>query len=66
MEVKATIAPVQNGTQQLLKQYGDQLVCVRYRSDKARQKQIKTIEIIINEQDWVPDVSIPVVSNGFD
>jgi hypothetical protein len=43
MEVKATLAPGQNGTKQLLKQYGDQLICVRYRYNKARQKRFKTI-----------------------
>jgi hypothetical protein len=31
MEVKATLAPGQNVAEQLLKQYGDQFVCVRYR-----------------------------------
>ena len=60
MEVKATLAPGQNGTKQLLKQYGDQLVCVRYRYDKARQKRLKTIEIIVDEQDWIPGVTFPV------
>ncbi len=60
MQIKATLAPGQNGTKQLLKQYGDQLVCVRYRYDKARQKRIKTIEIIVDEQDWIPGVIIPV------
>ena len=59
MEVKSTVAPGQKGTKALLKEYGDQLVCVRYRYDKARQKRIKTIELIIDEQDWVPGVSIP-------
>jgi hypothetical protein len=60
MQIQATLAPGQNGTKQLLKQYGDQLVCVRYRYDKARQKRIKTIEIIVDEQDWIPGVIIPV------
>ena len=59
MEVKATLAPGQNGTKQLLKEYGDQLVCVRYRYDKARQKRLKTVELIIDEKDWIPDVTIP-------
>ena len=59
MEVKTTLTPGQNGTKQLLKQYGNQLVCVRYRYDKARQKRIKTVEIIIDEQDWFPGVTIP-------
>lgn len=60
MEIKTTLAPGQNGTKQLLKQYGDQLICVRYRYDKARQKRIKTAEIIIDEQDWIPGVIIPL------
>ena len=59
MEIKATLTPGQNGTKQLLKKYGDQLVSVRYRYDKARRKRIKTIELIIDEQDWIPGVKIP-------
>jgi hypothetical protein len=59
MEIKATLAPGQNGTKQLLKPYGDQLVCVRYRHDKARQKRVKTIELSVDEQDWIPGVIIP-------
>lgn len=59
MEIKTTLAPGQNGAKHLLKQYGDQLVCVRYRHEKARQKRIKTVEIIVDEQDWIPGVIIP-------
>jgi len=54
MEIKATILPGQNGTKQLLGQYGEQLVCVRYRYDKARLKRFKTVELIIEEKDWIP------------
>ena len=54
MEIKATILPGQNRTKQLLRQYGEQLVCVRYRYDKARLKRFKTIELIIDEKDWIP------------
>ena len=60
MQIKATLVPGQNGTKQLLKQYGDQLVCVRYRYDKIRQKRFKTIEIIVDEQDWIPGVTFPM------
>lgn len=60
MQVKTTLAPGQKGTKQLLKAYGDQLVCVRYRYDKTRQKRLKTVELIIDEQDWVPGVTIPM------
>lgn len=60
MQIKTTLMPGQNGTKRLLKEYGDQLICVRYRYDKARQKRIKTVELIIDEQDWVPGVTIPM------
>jgi hypothetical protein len=59
MDVKVTLAPGQNGTKQLQKQYGDQLICVRYRYDKIRKKRLKTVELIIDEQDWIPSVTIP-------
>jgi hypothetical protein len=38
------------------------LVCVRYRYDKARQKRLKTIELIVDEQDWSQGVTIPMDS----
>ena len=38
MEIKRTLLPGQAGTRELLRRYGDQLVCVRYRYDKARQQ----------------------------
>lgn len=59
MEIKATLHPGQNGTKQLVSQYGDQLICVRYRYDKARQKRLKTVELIVDEQDWIPNIIIP-------
>lgn len=54
MDVKATLLPGANGTKALLREYGDQLVCVRYRYDKKKHKRYKTIEIIVEEKDWVP------------
>ena len=54
MEIKTTLTPGQNGTKQLLKEYGDQLVCVRYRYDKSRGKRFKTVELIVDEQEWQP------------
>lgn len=62
MEIKATLHPGQNGTKELQAKYGDQLVCVRYRYDKARQKRFKTIELIIDEKEWIPSPS--TVSKG--
>jgi hypothetical protein len=59
MEIKRTLQPGQNGTKELLRRYGEQLVCVRYRYDQARQKRYKTVELIIDEQPWVSGVVIP-------
>ena len=39
---------------QLLSQYGDRLVCVRYRYDAQRKKRFKTVEILVAERDWEP------------
>jgi len=36
MDVKSVFQPGENGTKQLLKEYGDRLVCVRYRYDKIQ------------------------------
>ena len=59
MDVKATIKPGQNGAKRYTRQYGDQLVCVRYRYDKRRQKRLTTVELIVDEQDWIQGITIP-------
>jgi len=56
MDVRATLLPGTNGTKALLKEYGDQLICVRYRYDKQKHKRYKTAEIIVDEKDWRPGV----------
>ena len=48
------LKPGQKGTKQLLAQYGDRLVCVRYRYDAQRKKRFKTVELIVAERDWEP------------
>lgn len=52
--IGTTLRPGQKGTLALLKSYGEQLICVRYRYDKARGKRYKTVELIIEEQEWLP------------
>lgn len=37
------------GTKKLVEEYGDKLICVRYRNDCERKRKVKTIEIIIDE-----------------
>jgi hypothetical protein len=54
MRVRLVRRPGQHGTKAYVAQYGERLVCVRYRYDEATQKRYKTIEIIVDEQPWVP------------
>ena len=52
--VRLHLKPGQKGTKQLLAQYGDRLICVRYRYDAQRKKRFKTVEILVAERDWEP------------
>jgi hypothetical protein len=54
MRTRLHLNPGQRGTKQLLAQYGDRLVCVRYRYDAQRKKRFKTVELIVAERDWDP------------
>lgn len=54
MKTRVNLKPGQKGTKRLVEQYGDALVCVRYRYDEKTQKQYKTVEIIVSESDWTP------------
>ena len=52
--IRLNLKPGQKGTKQLVAQYGERLVCVRYRYDPGRKKRFKTVEIIVGERDWEP------------
>ena len=54
MRTRLHLKPGQKGTKQLLAQYGDRLVCVRYRYDTQRKKRFKTAGLIVAERDWDP------------
>src|SRR5213594_817513 len=54
MRTRLHLKPGQKGTKELLAQYGDRLVCVRYRYDTQRKKRFKTVELIVVERDWEP------------
>ncbi len=66
MQIRSTVHPGQRGAKKLLTQYGDRLVCVRYRYDEQRQKRLKTVELIVEEESWTPlaappaDVLVPI------
>ena len=54
MRTRLHLKPGQKGTKQLLAQYGDRLICVRYRYDPQRKKRLKTVELLVEERDWEP------------
>lgn len=54
MKTRLNLKPSQRGAKRLAAQYGDRLVCVRYRYDEKRKKRLKTVELIIEEIDWEP------------
>src|SRR5262245_49710362 len=49
--------PGQKGTRQLVAEYGDRLICVRYRYDAERRKRFKTVELVVAERAWSPPPS---------
>ena len=42
----------------LLKEYGDRLVCVRYRYNQELHKRYKTVELIVEEIPWIPQAVV--------
>jgi len=51
---RLTLKPGRPGTKRLLTEYGDRLVCVRYRYDDERKVRCKTVELIVDEITWPP------------
>ena len=54
MRPRSKLKPGQPGTRKLVKQYGDRLVCVRYRYDALKRRRYTAAEIIVDESDWDP------------
>ena len=54
MRARHTSAPGQKGTTKLRRQYGAQLVCVRYRYDAERRLRFTTVELIVEQAPWSP------------
>ena len=52
MKVRRILRAGQPGTKKLVKRYGDNMLCVRYRYDEDKLMMYKTIEIIIDEKPW--------------
>jgi hypothetical protein len=48
--ISKKLAPGQPGTKRYLRQFGDALVCVRYRTDTKTAKRYTTVEIVVDEK----------------
>ncbi len=51
MIVTKTLRPGDKGTDKWVRKYGQRLVCVRYRHDKERRKNLTTVELVIDERE---------------
>jgi len=54
MKVQKTILPGNAGSKRFYDEYGDKLVCVRYRNDEQRKRKLTTIELIVEERSHLP------------
>jgi hypothetical protein len=52
LRTRLTLKPGRPGTKRLVTQFGDRLVCVRYRYDDERKVRCKTVELIVDEIAW--------------
>jgi hypothetical protein len=56
MKTHTHLKPGQKGTMRLVEQFGDKLLCVRYRYDEIRRVRMKTVEIIVDERPCNPNL----------
>ncbi|MCG3154414.1 MAG: hypothetical protein DKINENOH_01008 [bacterium] len=54
MRTLRKLLPGQPGTRKILAEYGERLVCVRYRYDRASKRRLKTVELVIAQAPWEP------------
>lgn len=54
MITRLKLKPGQKGTKALVQEYGDALVCVRYRYDEATRTRLKTVELIVEKKELPP------------
>jgi len=59
MKIRLRLKPGQNGTRKLVREYGDKLVCVRYRYDERTRRRYKTVELIVDEAPWEHRDTVP-------
>jgi len=53
LRTRLTLPPGHAGTKRLLNEYGDRLVCVRYRYDDVLHRRLKTVELVVEDVPWI-------------
>ena len=73
MKTRLILKPGQKGAKRLTNQFGDALVCVRYRYDAELRQRLKTVELIVERTDWTPpppkyaaDSLVPLHIEGYE
>ena len=61
-KIRRTLLPGQPGTKKFLAEYGDRLVCVRYRYDEARRCKFTTVEVIAEQKIWKAETREPLLN----
>jgi len=54
VKTRLILKPGQRGTKSPSKKYGDALLCVRFRYDAASRQRLKTVELIVEREEWTP------------
>ena len=72
MKTRVTLRPGDKGTRKLQAQFGDKLICVRYRYDPKAGMRYKTVELIVDAKPYMPNKrakrysKIPVLNEDTD
>lgn len=64
LRTRLTVRPPRSGTKRLVEEFGDRLLCVRYRYDDERHVRLKTVELIVDEVPWPRSKDQPHVCPG--
>lgn len=54
MKIRLILKAGQRGTKHLVKKYGEDLLCVRFRYDPKLRQRLKTVELIVERTEWNP------------
>lgn len=54
VKTRLILKPGQRGTKNLVKKYGETLLCVRFKYDSEKEQRVKTVELIVEKTKWTP------------